>query len=129
MFFADFFAQGVDEEVDGVTFYFFAPAVDFVFEVAAGMDGAGAGNQCLQDGEFFVAEGDVVILSGDFHLIIGRVEADDAVGEFRCGLPVAAAQNGVDAGAQFRHDKGFDNVVVGTAVQPRQAAVEVVACG
>ena len=35
VFFADFFAQGVDEVVDGVAFHFFAPAVDFVFEAAA----------------------------------------------------------------------------------------------
>ena len=38
MLFADFFAQAVNQEIDGVAFHFFAPAVDFVFKVAAGED-------------------------------------------------------------------------------------------
>ena len=36
MLFADFLAQAVNQKIDGVAFHFFAPAVDFVFQLAAG---------------------------------------------------------------------------------------------
>ena len=77
--FADFFAQAVDKEVYGVAFYFFAPAVDFVFQLAAGMDDACAANQGLQHGKFFLAQWDVFRLPCKRDLVVLWVELDVAV--------------------------------------------------
>ena len=80
VFFAELFAYGVDEEINGVALDFFAPAVDFVFKVAAGEDDAGTHHQGLEDGKFFVAQEDEFVLSFDFDLVGGGVEGERAVG-------------------------------------------------
>ena len=113
----------MDEVVDGVAFHFFAPAVDFVFEAAAGKDGAGALEQGFEDGEFFVAQCDGFALAGDCHLVGGGVEGEGAVAQQGAGALVLAAQDGADAGLQFGHVEGFDEVVVGAAVEAGEAAV------
>ena len=129
VFFAELFAYGVDEEINGVALDFFAPAVDFVFKVAAGEDDAGTHHQGLEDGKFFVAQEDEFVLSFDFDLVGGGVEGERAVGQQGLAVAAVAAQDGAHTGLQLRHVEGFDDVVVGAAVQSVEAAVEVVAGG
>ena len=106
----------MNQEVNGVAFDFFAPAVDFIFQIAARQNHARAQQQGLEDGKFFVAEHDGLFLPDHFCLMGGRVERDDAVAQQRLRLSAVSAQYGAHTGLQFCHVEGFDDVVVCAAV-------------
>ena len=85
--FADFFAQAVNQKIDGVAFHFFAPAVDLSSNSLRDRMDACAVHQGLQHGEFFLAQRDAFRLPFQRGLVGSRVKLNAAVAQQRAGLP------------------------------------------
>jgi O-antigen/teichoic acid export membrane protein len=109
----------MDVDLDGVAFDLLAPAVEPLLEFRPGQWHPWLFKQRLQQGKLTRRQR---YRQTVLRQLMGcRIHAQVADGNLRIGAASVTAQHRAHAGRKFIEVEGFDEVIVGTAIQPRDA--------
>ena len=125
--FIEFLAEAADVDVDDVGVAVEVHVPDLFGDEGAGEDFAGAAGEECEEGEFLGAE--VETFAGAGGLVADEIDFEIGDGE-EIGLACAgAAEDGADAGEEFREGEGFDEVIVGAEFEAFDAVFDGIAGG
>jgi D-alanyl-D-alanine carboxypeptidase/D-alanyl-D-alanine-endopeptidase (penicillin-binding protein 4) len=117
----------VDVDGDGIALDLLAPAVEAVLELRARQDRSRPREQRLEHRELTCRQRDRRAVEAD--LARRRVEPHTGMLDRRLAAPGVAAQHGAHARVQLVEFEGFDEIVVGTGIEPGDALAKGVARG
>ena len=117
----------VDMHLYRVALGAFIPAVETLLQLILAQHPAALADQLLQQLVFVGGEFDRLPLIGD--LLGFGIDKDIAILQYRLRLPLAATNQGAQAGVELLQGEGLDHVVVGAGIEADHPIVQRIAGG